>query len=402
MRVEGKNTRYPGVQTIEKGIFRVRGRIIDPRSGLTKEVDRTVQAASAKEAAAIRTTLLNESTGPTATRRTRVREFGASWLESKEGAVSDYTLEGYTLALEKHLFPVLGDYYYDAVGLLEVQDWVNRSLALKKQDGSPRFAVETVKDWFRVFRNMTRDAIAQLGLPRDPTLRVSFRDDSRSEDDGAKEDSTLSPEELPAFLEAMRNRPSAYALASALAWTGQRFCHVSALKWGDIDWGEMVIRFRRKQVRGVVGPITKKKPAPKMLPIMPELAEVLIAHGRRLAKLGYSVGDDDWVFPSQCKTLRTPASLVNAFKAALKAAKIKKRISPHKLRYCFNDCLRVAGIDLVTGRALTGHVTEDMQRHYSTVRIEEKRAAMEAVAKRFREQKVGTLVGTTPEKSEAA
>src|SRR5262249_38658437 len=29
-------------------------------------------------------------------------------------------------------------------------------------------------------------------------------------------------------------------------------CHVSALKWGDFDWNEMVIRFRRKQVRGVV------------------------------------------------------------------------------------------------------------------------------------------------------
>jgi integrase len=402
MRV-GESTRYPGVKKIGSGLFHIRGKVIDPRTGLTKEVDQQIEAASAKDAAAERTRLLNESTGPTATKRIRVREFAVSWLESKEGVVGDYTLENYTLALQKHALPILGDYYYDAIGLLEVQAWVNGSLALKKEDGSPRFSVESIKDWFRVFRNMTRDAIAQLGLSRDPTLRVTFRDESRQEDEETnREDTTLSPAELPAFLDAMRKRPSSYALASTLGWTGQRFCHVSALKIGDLDWSEMLVRFRRKQVRGVVGPITKKKPAPKAVPMLPELAEILTGHITRLEKLGYSVGDDNWLFPSKKKTLRTPASLMNAFKDALKAANLDKRISPHKLRYCFNDCLRLAGVDSVTGRSLTGHVTEDMQRHYSTVRIEEKRAAMEAVAKRFRDLKVGSQVGSTPKSSEAA
>jgi integrase len=164
----------------------------------------------------------------------------------------------------------------------------------------------------------------------------------------------------------------------------------------------MVIRFRRKQVRGDVGPITKKKPAPKVVPMMVELAQVLTYHKERLAKLEYGVGDDDWVFPSTNKKLRTPASLVNAFKASLDAAGIKKRISPHKLRYCFNDCLRAAGVDSVTGRSLTGHVTEDMQRHYSTVRLDEKRAAMEAVAERFRDAKVVRLVVRPPKSTKAA
>jgi integrase len=72
---------------------------------------------------------------------------------------------------------------------------------------------------------------------------------------------------------------------------------------------------------------------------------VLTRRKGRLARLEYGTGDDDWMFPSTKKKLRTPASLINAFKASLDAAGIKKRISPHKLRYCFNDCLR--------GRALT-------------------------------------------------
>ncbi len=36
-------------------------------------------------------------------------------------------------------------------------------------------------------------------------------------------------------------------------------------------------------------------------------------------------------------------------------------------------------MDAVVRRALTGHVTEEMQRHYSTVGIDEKRAAIAGV-----------------------
>ena len=45
---------------------------------------------------------------------------------------------------------------------------------------------------------------------------------------------------------------------------------MSALQYGDIDTATKVIRFSRKQVRGVVGPISKKKPAPKEVPLFPE------------------------------------------------------------------------------------------------------------------------------------
>jgi len=73
-------------------------------------------------------------------------------------------------------------------------------------------------------------------------------------------------------------------------FTGQRFCHVSALKWSDIEWSNMLIRFRRKQVRGFVGPIPRRKPAPKEIPMLPELATALMEHGRRLGKLATLLG----------------------------------------------------------------------------------------------------------------
>ena len=46
------------------------------------------------------------------------------------------------------------------------------------------------------------------------------------------------------------------------------------------------------------------------------------------------------------------------------------RFTLHGLRYTFTDLVRLANVDAVVRRALTGHVTEEMQRHYSTVGME--------------------------------
>ena len=78
-------------------------------------------------------------------------------------------------------------------------------------------------------------------------------------------------------------------------------------------------------------------------------------------------------------TLRTPNSLDRAWAKCLQHAEITKRFTVHGLRYTFTDLVRRANVDAVVRRALTGHVTEEMQRHYSTVGLDEKRAAIAGV-----------------------
>jgi integrase len=371
-----KPTRYPGIFEGNGG-YRVRVRAIDPQTGTLKEVNRVFNAITLREAIAKQVELRNEMEEPmAAAQRLRVGGFARLWIESKAAVVSENTLDGYTEALEEHVLPVLGEFFYDAVGHLQVQGMISVWKRKKKRSGKP-YSVESMKDWFRVFRNMTRDAMVQLKLERDPTLRISVGDTELE----SKKDDKLTGVECRALLEAMeRKRPGSFALAKTEGWTGQRFCHVSALQWSDIDFENMLICFRRKQVRGVVGPISKKKPVPREIPLLPELADTLRQHRTRLEKLGYAFGDSDWVFPSRKGKLRISGSLANAFTKSLEEAKIKKRITPHKLRYFFNDALRLAGIDKVTRKSLTGHVTDDMTEHYSTVGPEEKRAAMEAAA----------------------
>ena len=210
----------------------------------------------------------------------------------------------------------------------------------------------------------------------------------------------LTTEELQRFLGAMKEaRPASYALTLVLGLTGQRFCHASALKWGDIDWKAKLIRFKRKQNRGIIGPISRKKPAPREVPMVPMLFDALKEHlsrnewlDRRDSGEGRGTGNDDYLFLSNQGTFRQPSCLSNAFKAGLKAAGIKKHITPHGLRYAFNDMLRRSGIDPISARALTGHITEQMQEHYSSLQLDDKRAAIARFAEHLKSTQVEGLV----------
>jgi integrase len=411
MRQSGKPTRYPGIYRIDDKTFRARGKLIDPRTGKTKEFDRVLRGVTARDAADQRAAMLKEAQGPEANgQRVRVGEFAKSWMRSKRLKLDPTTAATYADALDDHILPVFGELFYDAITPLDVQRWIDDSLVAgwktskRSGDGDddtdddeddddepPRsYSSRTVHGWFRVFRTMTRDAIAMLGLARDPTLRISFPDAKERDEANA-----LSPEQLATFLTVMREKYAThYALVVLLAYTGLRFCHASALHWEDWDEENGVLRVRRKQVRGKLGEVTRKKRAPKEYPVEPELAEVLRWHRRQLIADQAPGLEKGYMFPSTVGTLRAPSSLEKAWKKSLVAAKIDKRFTIHGLRYTFTDLTRRANVDPVVRRALTGHVTEEMQRKYSTVGLDEKRAAVAGVLKLVRVNKVGTEVGT--------
>ena len=216
---------------------------------------------------------------------------------------------------------------------------------------------------------MTRDAIVQLDLTRDCSARISFPDAEEREEANA-----LTPEELSKFLDAMRTiYPRNYALTATLAFTGLRFCHASGLKWEDVDEEKGVLRIVRKNIRGRVGPVSRRKRAPREYPLVPELATILREHRHLMLQEqapGIAAG---WVFPSTAGTLRCPGSLWKAWQGCLRAIGLDVRFTVHGLRRTFNDLARRAGADGIVIRSLTGHVTEKMREHYSTVALEEKR-----------------------------
>lgn len=374
------STRFPGIWKTATG-YRVRVRAVDSRTGRLREANRLLDGielnAAVEEQARMRRELA--AAAPTKARM-RVGDFARLWIASKAAVVAENTLEGYVFALESHILPAVGDMFYDAVGPLEVQGMVQAWRGKRRKFGGS-YSDTSIADWFRIFRNMTRDAMAQLGLQLDPTLRVSLGEARVSVKAPA-----ATPTEVLAVIEAMRRRrPGSYALLHALACTGQRFCHVSALRWADVDFDARLIRFDKKQVNGKGGAVSEKKPTTLLAPLMDELAVTLLQHRARLGKLEYGVEQGDLVFPSRAGSHKRPSTLKAAIAASSRDAGVTARVTPHRMRYLFTDLLRQAGVDAVTRKAMVGHVTDQMQEHYSTIDMGERRAAMALVGERLKE-----------------
>ncbi len=219
--------------------------------------------------------------------------------------------------------------------------------------------------------------VSNLNLERDPTLRIRFPEAEEPDEANA-----LTPDQLGALLGAMeRLYPHHHALVATLAYTGLRFCHASALRWQDMDEDAAVLHIARKNIRGRIGPVSRRKRAPREYPLHPELARILREHRQRMLAKQVKGLEEGWMFPSANGKPRTHTGLQKAWAACLKAAEIKERFTIHGLRRTFNDLSRRAGVDAVVTKSLTGHVTEKMREHYSTVGLDEKRAAIAGVVK---------------------
>lgn len=358
-----QSTRYPGVFRLDQAKYWIRAKVVDPRTGKHKEIDRILEGVTAHEAAQKRDLLINEIKYPVEqAKKVRVGEFAQSWIEPKTLKLDSSTAKTYADALDKHILPALGDFYYDALTTVDVQRWIDGALlrgwtsekrGSKRQSKTVRRAYtrDTVAGWFRVFRTMTRDAMAALQLPRDPTLRIVLPEASADDE----ESNALTPAELAAFLDAMKtDYPQHYPLVVLLAYTGLRFCHASALHWEDWDEQAGVLRITRKNARGKLGLVTRKKRAPNEYPVLPELAEILKAH-REWLKTSENPGlAKGYMFPSSVGTLRTPNSLDRAWANCLAKAKITKRFTIHGLRYTFTDLVRLANVDAVVRAGADG------------------------------------------------
>ena len=377
MRASGKKTRHPGVKRIDDTKYLIRAKATDPRTGRARQIERMLEGVTAPEAARRRAEWVAEieagNVGGGA--RLRVGDYAKSWIESKARGIDGGTADRYVRALELHILPELGDFYFDVLTAMDVQGWLNS--AQKKINPKTRkvYEGETVFGWWKVLRTMVRDAVEQLGLPRDPTRRIIVPELE------PKAGNALTIEKLAKFLGVMRVLfPQHFAYAAARASTGMRACHVSALQWPDIDEAAAVIRVERKQVEGVVGPVSTKKRAPREFPLEPELLEILRDHRKRMVAIQAPGLDSGWVFPSvRAGKLRGSNSMAKAWRTCLEKAGITERFTPHGLRRTFNDMLRRAKVDPIIAKALTGHVTEQMREHYSTVGLDEKRAAVASV-----------------------
>jgi hypothetical protein len=96
-----------------------------------------------------------------------------------------------------------------------------------------------------------------------------------------------------------------------------------------------------------------------------ELMEIL---RWRVAKLPRGpMRESDLLFPSARGGFRARTVLRKPFAAVARSIGLEKRITPRAMRRTFQDLARAAEVRDIVTRAVSGHATETMQRHYSTV-----------------------------------
>ncbi len=111
--------------------------------------------------------------------------------------------------------------------------------------------------------------------------------------------------------------------------------------------------------------------------LAPEILDILRWHVEHLPPGPQR--DSELLFPACDGGLWRPASLQEPFRKVAQAIGLKKRITPRAMRRTFQDLARKAQMDPLVTRSISGHLTEVMQHHYSTVQDAEQREGMAKV-----------------------
>jgi integrase len=354
-------TKAPGVLMIKPGFYRLHARRVDPRRQGARAKERlfegSLQQAKLERAKLVQE-LLDQTEVPTVEALT-FKSYSRSWLKLRASTVSTNTALHYSSIIANDLWPSLGSLYLDKMDRGDIQAFINGLV--------DKMALASIKTKFRVLRSIWRDVIADYALP-DITHRVKFPTGKAKNDEDTN---SLQPEELGRFLDAWKGKRDE-AMVWVLASTGLRWCHVSGMRWEDIDWDKKIVRVRRAHVKGIISEVNKIKKAPSQAPLADIVVEKLKAHRVQLMKEGTD-NPDGWCFPGLSGKPKVPSSIRKPWKKALSWAAIYHRFSVHGLRRSFNDLCRRAKVDGIIVRSFTGHSSDEMREHYSSVGTEEKR-----------------------------
>jgi len=375
----------PGVFRRKEGGFLVRGRVTDPRTGRLKEVKLTLDDVEAVEASRrLREALAEVRNGSrrAAHKRVRFSEYAASLFEHKvkTGKIkSAKTREKWEYVIRLHLDPVFGDVFVDAITKADIKAWLNTmGEAIEDQTLNPT----TANDRLALFKTIIGAAAAEYEWERDPLKGIEPFDTSEHPTYTEEEPNSLTVGEVPRFLAKMREvYPQFFAITALGFATGLRPSSLRPLRRQgdepDVLWDESILLVRRSQTIGDEVMNTTKTKKRQRIFLPGDLMNVLRWHTKHLR--WRKARSSDLLFPSRLGTFLARSVLDRPFQDVAEKLGLQHNLTPRAMRRTYQDLARAAEVrDLVT-RSISGHATEAMQEHYSTVQIEEMRASIDKI-----------------------
>jgi integrase len=176
--------------------------------------------------------------------------------------------------------------------------------------------------------------------------------------------------------------PQHYAMTFLGLATGLRPSTLRPLRrkgpQADVLWDDGKLLVRRSQSRGDEVLNTTKQRTRYRIHLPTAVIDVLRWHvGTQLTTP--EMLESELLFPATTGGFRSPSVLNKPFADVAESIGLGKQFTQCGLRRTFNDLARAAEIEGVVTRSISGHLTERMQQHYSTVNADEQRSGIARV-----------------------
>jgi len=374
--------KYPGVDPLDQpGQFRLRIRVRNKRTGRKINTMRHFQG-TLRQAVAERKRLMNKfAEGEEEVRddeRTTLGVYSKRWIEVRKAKGEKYSTRRVKVqALKDHMLPDFGDWYVVAIRRSDVEDWLARTAGKPSMRTGEPVSPVTVNLWLRTFQACVSAFYREHELGVSPLAGIEpLRVPPRPKNDPNSLPASLLPDVLEKFKDLY---PQHYAMLFVGMTTGMRWSELSALEWDDIDEEAGRIWVGRGQVCKRVD--TTKTNEERWLPLVPEMAEVLRWHRRRLVEQQAPGLDRGLMFPSKVGDYSFSSRFVRPLRRVREELGIPFRLTTKVMRRTFNNLLRQEQVDRLVLRSLTGHSSEEMTGLYSTIEDRERQAAVANVVR---------------------
>lgn len=328
-------------------------------------------------------------------------DFAVSLLEesvARGDIESQATIEWWQGNLEQYLLPAFGSLRATDVTRARIDAWLTETVLpwmkkgrliqrIRKKTGLPfgqsrlvKLKPVTVNGVLRVLRTISNAIKVKFDLNKSAFDGIEFLPEGRTYT--REEPNSLASADVHRFLQIARTMYAQHYFMILLGFvTGLRPSSMRALRRqgprSDIDWTTGEIQIRRSHARGHAVMDKTKTKVDNTFTLPPALLEEARRHVAALPEGAPQASD--LLFPTRAGKLRSRTVLTKPFAAIVAELGLGMRVTPRAMRRSFNDLAREAGLAAVVTRSISGHLTDEMQLHYSTARSQEQAAALDKV-----------------------
>lgn len=210
--------------------------------------------------------------------------------------------------------------------------------------------------------------VIRVRLRRQKALKLAVRNEI------GKAFTSEEKERLKTAAKAARS-PAIYPALMLALNTGMRDSEIRGLQWGRLDLQNAVLTVGASKTEAGEG---------RTIPLNSELLPVLIDYANWYRERFGAIQPEWYVFPFGKPRPRDPNRPMVTLKTSWENVRTKAKVSGrwHDNRHTLITELAESGAGEQTIRDIAGHVSPRMIRHYSHIRMEAKRKALELVAAR--------------------